>query len=227
MLKLSERLLTISKFINEKAMVCDIGTDHGFLAIHLIQSGKTDKVIAADVAKKPLENARKNIEKFNVGKIELRLSDGFCAINPDEVDTAVIAGMGGEVISEILKNGKNVAARENFNLVLQPTTSPEILRKFLYQNGYEILKEKAVFENDKIYSVMQVEFSGAAKKMPEGFYFIGKVNPKTENGYKYIEKQLIRNQKCMESLENVPYMKEEYSYYKLIFNEIKEVLNGI
>ena len=227
MLKLSERLLTISEFINEKAMVCDIGTDHGFLAIHLIESGKTKKVIAADIAEKPLDNARKNIEKSKISGIELRLSNGFSAIKPAEVDTAVIAGMGGEVIAEIVKNGKNVAARNKFNLILQPTTSPEILRKFLYQNGYKILNEKAVFENGKLYSVMLVNFSGVIETKPEGFYFVGKVNPKTESGYKYIEKQLIRNQKCMENLENVPHKKEEYLYYKLIFTEIKEVLNGI
>ncbi|MBR6510575.1 MAG: SAM-dependent methyltransferase [Clostridia bacterium] len=227
MLKLSERLLTISEFINEKAMVCDIGTDHGFLAIHLIESGKTDKVIAADIAKKPLENARKNIEKSGISGIELRLSNGFSAINPGEIDTAVIAGMGGEVIAEIIKCGKKVAARKDFNLILQPTTSPEALRKFLYQNGYEIISEKAVFENSKLYSVMKVCFKGVSNPQTEGFYFIGKVNPKTESGYKYIKKQLERNRKCMESLENIPKKQKEFLYYKKVFTEIEEVLNGV
>ena len=227
MLKLSERLLTISEFINEKAMVCDIGTDHGFLAIHLIESKKADKVIAADIAKKPLENARKNIEKSGISRIDLRLSDGFSAINPGEVDTAIIAGMGGEVIAEIIRNGERIAARKDFNLILQPTTSPEALRKFLYQNGYEIISEKAVFENSKLYSVMQVCFKGNFNPKNEGFYFIGKVNPKTESGYKYIKKQLERNRKCMESLANIPQKEKEFLYYKQVFTEIKEVLNGV
>ena len=139
MSSLSVRLSAIADFIAKGSRVCDVGTDHALLAIHLIKSGIAKQVIATDIGKKPLKNALKNIENANVCGIDLRLCDGLSGISENEADTVVIAGMGGEVISGIIKRGADIA--KNVTLILQPTTSPEFLRLFLYNEGYRILEE--------------------------------------------------------------------------------------
>lgn len=227
MTKISKRLSVIANYVKQDAAVCDIGTDHGYLAVHLIKSGIASKVIATDINEKPLRNAGNNIEKSGVSGIELRLCDGLSGINSGEADTCIIAGMGGEVISGILERGADFAQNENVTLILQPTTSPEFLRRFLYENRYEILEETAVFENNKIYSVMLVRFSGHSKKKSESFYYIGKVSLKDTDGKKYIEKQKYRCFQCMKSLRNVAGKRKEYYHYKKVLEEIENHINTL
>ena len=102
-LPISKRLLCCASMVQSGARVADIGTDHGYLGIYLLQTGAARHVIACDLRKDPLENARRNAKLFGVdGKMELRLSDGLEKILPDEVDTVVMAGMGGDLIQKIL-----------------------------------------------------------------------------------------------------------------------------
>ena len=225
MFKISKRLETIANYVKPDAAVCDIGTDHGYLAIHLIENGIAKKVIAADIGEKPLKNAEENIKKAGILGIELRLCDGLSGIKNGEADTFVIAGMGGEVISGILNRGANIAKTRGISFILQPTTSPEFLRRFLYENGFEILEETPVFENSKIYSVMLVKFCGENSNQKEGFYYIGKVKAETQDGFKYIEKQKNRCYQCMQSLKNVAEKQEEYLYYKSVYEEIDSLIN--
>jgi len=220
----SVRLSAIADFVKKNAAVCDVGTDHGYLAIHLINSGIANKVFATDINEKPLLNAQKNIEKSGVKGIELRLCDGLSGIKKGEADTFIIAGMGGEVISGILERGADIVKDNNINLILQPTTSPEFLRCFLCENGYKIMKEKAVFENGKIYSIILANFTGKVSKKTDSYYFIGELKPNDEISIKYIEKQLDRNLKCMQSLENIPSKNADYEYYKSVVLGIQEIL---
>ena len=155
---MNKRLTEIFSALPKCNTFADIGCDHGYLAIYLKQNNIAKTVIATDIGEKPLKSAQKNVAEANVSGIDLRLCDGLSGINPNETDTIIIAGMGGEVISGLIERGKNVAARESVTLILQPTTSPEFLRRFLYSNGYEILAEIPVFENGKVYSVMKVQF---------------------------------------------------------------------
>ena len=221
---LSKRLSIIADFVEEEAAVCDIGTDHGYLAIHLIESCKANRVIAVDINQRPLENARRNIEKFKVHGIELRCCDGFSGIEKNEADTFIIAGMGGEVIAGIIKRGADIAKDGNIRLILQPTTSPEALRRFLYDSGYEILKETAVTENGKIYSVMLVSYSAIPQKMPNYFYYTGRVDACCYDGFMYIKKQYKRCAECMASLESIPHKRQEYLYYKSVCRGIEKII---
>ncbi len=223
--RLSKRLGKISSLVPLGARVCDIGTDHGYLAIELVKSGKADKVIAADVNPKPLENARKNIEKANVTGIELRLCDGFSGISSDEFDTAVIAGMGGEVIAGIIERGLQFLKNTDKKLILQPTTSPEFLRRFLNQNGFSIKEELPVAENNKLYSVMLVVYSGNSQPLPEYKYYIGNISPAESDGLEYIKKQQNRCFQCMKSLENIPDKTEEFEKYKKLYTDITNYTN--
>ena len=221
---LSLRLKTIASLVPFGARVCDIGTDHGYLPIELKKSGVATHVIAADVNPSPLKNAAENIRKVDVSGIELRLCDGLSGIAENEVDTIIIAGIGGEVISGIIQRGINIA-KSSKNIILQPTTSPEFLRKFLYSNGFKIEKEIPILENGKLYSIMLVSPAADCEVKEEYFYYIGKLTRDNPIGLMYIQKQLNRCRSCAESLEKIALKQEEYLYYKNIVSGIENYLS--
>lgn len=222
--KLSLRLETIAALVPKGARACDIGTDHGYLAIELIKRGIAKSVIATDIGEKPLLNAKKNISESGITDISLRLCDGLSGISDGEVDTVIIAGMGGEVIAGILNSGADIAKNSGITIILQPTTSPEYLRKFLYENGYEIISEIPVFENRKSYSVMKISYTSKVH-MPEiGYCFTGKVKADSEEGLIYIKKQQKRCETCVQALAKRGINNDEYQYYKTALSYINNIL---
>lgn len=227
---LSKRLLTIASLVPSGARVCDIGADHGYLSIYIAKNKNPISVITTDINEKPLSHAKFNTQKENIKNVDLRLCDGLDGIKTGESDTFIIAGMGGEVISGIIERGIVKVKDNNISLILQPTTSPEFLRKFLYKNGFEIEKEIPVFENNKLYSVMKVCFTGKIQNKSEYFYYVGLLTPETEEGSLYINKQYNRCLKCAQNLEKTE-SKEDYAYYKSVCDGIEEFLrefeNGI
>ena len=223
--KLSKRLETIATLVPYGARVCDIGTDHGYLAISLIKTDRAVSVIATDIGEKPLLNAKKNIEKAKLSdKIILRLCDGLSGIKKGEADTVIIAGMGGEVIARILENGCEIAKNLSLTFILQPTTSPESLRKFLCENGYKIDLEIPVFENSKIYSVMKASYVSTPINRDIGYFFTGELTPDTNDGKIYIKKQQNRCIQCVKALENISEKTDDYLYYKSALEYINNVL---
>ncbi len=222
MANLSLRLKTIATLVPDGARVCDVGTDHAYLPIHLKQSGIASCVLATDLNEKPLENARKNIALSGIDGISLRLCDGLSGVQEGEADTVIVAGMGGEVITDILK-GCEWIKNDKITLILQPTTSPEILRRFLIQNGFEIECEIPVFENGKLYSVMSVKFKNAFISYPESYYYIGEIPLNTE-GVLYIKKQQKRLLECMNALKNIENKREEYKRFKSLCEQIEALL---
>lgn len=155
-IRLSDRLHTIARMIPARSRVADIGTDHGYLPIWLIQNGAAERVIACDVREGPLEHARRSAAAYHVEQqLEFRLGDGLACVVPEEVDTVVIAGMGGETIISILQNApwtKSASCR----LLLQPMTKAELLRAFLAENGYCFIREQLVYENHTYFPVMML-----------------------------------------------------------------------
>ncbi len=224
MYTLSERLKVIADNITG-GRVADIGTDHAYLPIYLIKTNKASKVIACDIKEKPLQNAAKNIQKTNTDNIELRLSNGLQGVGADEVDTIVIAGMGGEVISSILERC-NWIKNERYLLLLQPMTSADFLRKFLCDNGFCIKGETAVLDAGKLYTVMVCGFCGEKQMVNDAFVFTGKLDPEEPVARRYIEKQLTRLQKCQHDLKNIEIENQKYFYYKNIADEITKLLGG-
>ncbi len=230
MKSLSLRLETIASLVPLGARVCDIGTDHGYLSIHLKKQNIVRSVIATDLNQKPLMTAQKNIAASGVSGVELRLGNGLSPILQNEVDTVIVAGMGGEVIADILRDCDWIKDN-NLTLILQPTTSADYLRRFLCSKGFEIESETPVSENQKLYSVMVAKFSGNIKIYPEHFYYIGKLNPKSESGLLYIQKQQKILFKCINSLGNIPSKQEDYQKYKTAYLGITDILtennNGV
>ncbi len=231
--KLSIRLETIASLVPNGARVCDIGTDHGYLSIYLKQNNIAKSVIATDLNEKPLSIAQKNIESSGVNGIDLRLGNGLSPVNKDEADTVIIAGMGGEVISGILSECDWIKSQE-ITLILQPTTSADSLRRYLYDNGFEIKSETAIDENRKLYSVMVVKYTGKTQIMPENFYYIGLLKPDNTANTLYIKKQQKILFKCLESLESLeklPIKQKFYKKYKSAYLGITQILteynNGV
>ena len=220
MRELKNRLNTIAFLVPIGARVADIGTDHGHLPISLIKRQIASKVIACDINEKPLINAKTNIEKTKTENIELRLGDGLAPIKPQEVDCIIIAGMGGEVISNILDASPFVKDK-GYTLLLQPMTSADLLRRYLYNNGFSIVSETAATEGKRIYTVIKAVFTGEKKEKKEAFYLCGKLDPKDENARLYIKKQANIVFKALCDLEkNNKDCKEQ----KELFAQICEIL---
>ncbi len=221
---LSQRLKTIAALVPNGARACDIGCDHGYLAIYLRLNNIAKSVIAADLNPAPLERARKNIQKLGGDNIKLRLCDGLSGINENEVDTVIIAGMGGNIISGIIDRcgwSKN----NGLTFILQPTTSSEVLREFLCKNGFEIMTETVVYENNKLYSVMAVKFTNQADICENGFYYIGKITPDTDDGLKYIKKQEKRLFDALEAIKDLTEKQTEYNEFLSAYSYIKKRLS--
>lgn len=151
-LTLQPRLALLASLVPEGASLADVGTDHGYLPVYLLQKGSITHAVASDINALPLEHARRTAGEYGVTEgIEFRLCAGLDAIAPQEADTVAIAGMGGETIIEILKNAP--WTREK-TLLLQPMTKPEVLRVWLTENGYAITQEHLVRDKDTLYAVL-------------------------------------------------------------------------
>lgn len=145
------------------------------MPIYLAQSGKIIHAIASDINKLPLRSAADNIDCYGLSAIiETRLSNGLKKITPEEVDTVVIAGMGGELIANILRENKfNKYNQTDF--ILQPMTKSMYLRSFLIDNGFGIIKEEAVISKHKVYVVMKVKFTGQIHQCDVLYPYIGEL----------------------------------------------------
>ncbi len=150
---MTPRLLAIGESVPAGARVADVGTDHGYIPIYLCLKNKITKALAMDLRPGPLMRAEENIARYGLeNQIKTRLSNGLLELQSGEADTAVIAGMGGLLIAEILEAAK-------FPLdcyVLQPMTATAELREYLAANGYEICREVLAQEDEKIYTIMTV-----------------------------------------------------------------------
>jgi tRNA (adenine22-N1)-methyltransferase len=160
--KLSDRLAAIANFIQKGDRVADIGTDHGLLPIFLYKESISPKVILCDIKPGPLEKAKRNISVYAPGMIaDIRLGSGLQPVGLGEVDAAVIAGMGGEVISEILARDP-LKTKSIRTFILQPRNAKDKLRIWLYRQGYTIAEEKLVREGRFICEIIVVDTTIAA-----------------------------------------------------------------
>lgn len=224
MRKLTKRLSLIADMIPRGACVCDVGTDHGYLAAALVLTGRASCVTATDINAAPLENARKNLEKSGVSeKVKLVLCDGLSGVKSEEADAVVIAGMGGDVISGIISRCDFIRDSEIL-LILQPMTAVPQLRRFLGETGFSVVNEAAVCENGKVYSVMAVRFCGVPYAVDEIRGRIGILRPDTPENRKYIEKQYNVCMDCANELKKTENMAEDYERAVFTANEIKKIL---
>lgn len=174
-IKLSKRLSTAASFVRDGAFVADIGTDHAYLPIHLVTIGKVKGAIASDINKGPITKAKENIAKYGyTDKIFTQIANGLDNIEKYKPNDIMICGMGGELIAEILDASPYIK-NKNVRLILQPMTSVFELREYL-ANGFSIVFERIVCEDDKIYQIICAEYDGKVHKYSKTELEIGKIN---------------------------------------------------
>ena len=225
-ISLDNRLLQCASFVRDKAKVVDVGTDHGYLAIYLVKTEKAIHAIASDLREGPLNNALENIKRYGCENlIEPRLSDGLKNISAQEADDIVIAGMGGEVIANIIKS-TSWLKDETKHLILQPMTMAEHLRRFLFDEGFEIIKEQATISGGKVYTIMIAAFSQGTIKVSDLYPYIGKLETNLDDaGVKYAQREIrdLRNKiwgcKCEGKVGRVKELSE-------VKSQIENLLNG-
>ncbi len=172
-MEISRRLETIAGMVTRDFTVCDVGTDHGYLAIYLVEQGISPKVIAMDVAKGPLSKAQANVGAYGYEDvIETRLSDGVEKLLQGEAQTVIMAGMGGILINRLLENGRKTLESVH-ELILSPHTDVCLVRKYLLQNGYIIADEQMMTEEGKYYVMIKAEH-GAEPEYSQCEYNFGK-----------------------------------------------------
>lgn len=153
-MKLGARLAAIAAYILPGSRVADIGTDHGYLAVHLVEQGGVDYVVAGDIHEGPIASARALVERRGLEtKIRVRLGNGLAVVRPEEVDMVVIAGMGGTTMVQILAKQDNLTSQLK-QLILQPMVGAGTLRNWLVKNGFALINERLVKEEGRIYEII-------------------------------------------------------------------------
>lgn len=175
-MELSKRLDLIVNHIKDCDTLVDVGTDHGYIPIHVVKSGICKSAIASDINKDPLDKAKLNAIFEEVDeKIDTRLGGGLSTVEVNEVEACVIAGMGGNLIRDILEADKEKVKGFKF-LILQPAQNPEVLREYLYTNGYEVIEEDLCIEEDRYYELFKVRVKEGEETSLDPIYY--EISPK-------------------------------------------------
>lgn len=197
-IKLSKRLKAVADYVDNGARLADIGSDHAYLPTYLMQELVIDFAVAGEVVKGPFEIAKNHVAEADLSdRIVVRLANGLGAIeNTDKIDTIVIAGMGGILISEILEAGKEKLSPVK-RLILQPNNHEESLRQWLVNHQFVIKKEEILLEAGKFYEIIVAE--PVSKLMTEKL----SVNDLTFGPFLSKEKSTVFQQKWQKELNTL------------------------
>ncbi len=223
-MRLSHRLQLVADFVPPCESVADIGTDHGYVPLELLKRGIVEKAYALDINEGPLERAALHRSEQGLeDKMELRLSDGLEKLRPEEAETLVIAGMGGDLTVRILQRGKNVADSAK-TLVLSPHSEWGEVRRYLEKNGRKIDREAMIKDGGKYYLVLRavhgVEETGEAEQ-EFGKLLLGQKDPVLSE---YLSMLLRRYENIEEKLavQESPASLERQKEIKRILKLIRE-----
>jgi tRNA (adenine22-N1)-methyltransferase len=227
-IKLSKRLKKIASYIPEKARLADIGSDHAYLPIFCLLTGKISYAIASEVVVAPFEKALLQVDKSGLkSQIEVRLGNGLEVVFlSDEIDVITLSGMGGILIAKILERGlqkKRLSSKEC--LILQPNTNASSVRYWLKNNDYQIFAEAILEENAKIYEIIVAQKGSAFYSDQELFFGPFLLEEKENIFYKKWKCELVNHKKILNSLKkatNFNQKKEEILQKEISW--IKEVL---
>lgn len=222
-MELSKRLQSVANLVSVGLTVADVGTDHGYIPIHLLETGKCPKAFAMDVNRGPLLRAQKHIAEHGLGEqIETRLSDGVKGLQVGECDAVVIAGMGGALTVKILDEGKDVFKNLK-EFILQPQSELSKVREYLYEQGYCVVAEDMVQEDGKFYPMMKVINDESdtynAIEFRYGKCLLSKKHPVLRV---FLEKEKNTKKNILQNLQ-----KEDGEHIEVRKKEIEEELEGI
>lgn len=164
-MELSKRLQFIADHIDKCKTLIDVGTDHGYIPIYSVKHKLCESAIASDINKEPVKKAEMNTVLEGVkSSIQVRIGGGLEVIEIGEAEGAVIAGMGGNLIRDILEKDIEKTASFKF-LILQPAQNPEVLREYLYNNGYEVMEEDLCIDEGIYYELFKVSKTNTKEKV--------------------------------------------------------------
>lgn len=176
---LDERLSCIAAMMPFCRGIADVGADHGLLICHLVESGKAQWGVATDIHRSPLEKARKEISHRGLEKkINCLLTDGLDGVSSKDLDGVIIAGMGGETIAHIIAKWPYTKSSD-ITWLLQPMTKAHRLRAWLWQNGFDLCQEKCCGAAGRVYSVMEVTWTGYEYQPTLIDLYLGRIDPLT------------------------------------------------
>ena len=201
MIQLSKRLKAVASFVTPGKRIADVGTDHGYVPIYLVQSERAPYALAMDINKGPLSHAKENILRYNLqNRIETRLSNGLREYNRGEAESIVIAGMGGNLMVQILSEAYD-KWKDDTELVLSPHSEAELVRRYLSENNMVIEEECMLIDEDKYYVVMRA-VSGKSDCESDAHLRYGKLllERKDEVLFEYLKKELAKKEQIEESL---------------------------
>lgn len=201
-MELSIRMRMNVDMIPRGCHVADIGCDHGYVSIYLVENNLCDRVIAMDVREGPLSAARKNIERAGLSdRIRCRLSDGIEKLERDEADTLLMAGMGGMLVCRILRQGREKLAGIK-NLILQPQSDVEEVRRCLTELGYRIEDENCCCDSGKYYLVMRAVQGSLPRAFTEADYHYGWILPERKDPiyYSWLQREKEKREMILDNL---------------------------
>lgn len=229
-MKLSERLLRCAEQTLPGARVADIGADHGYLSIALLQSGRASYVHACDLREQPIRRAMENARRCGVMQgLRFSCADGLRAIRPGEVDTVVCAGMGGDLIARILAECDWVH-HEKYLLILQPQSSGNDLRRKLFQQGFGVEREILTKDGGFLYCVLCARFGNAEPLSPGQQYVSPQLlesgSPLLPEYIGRIERALTRTVAGIRGASD-PTAQKRLAYYETARNEVREMRRSL
>lgn len=224
-IKLSKRLSTAASYVRSGAFVADIGTDHAFLPIYLVLSGKVDKALASDINVGPIQTAKENIAKFGLtDRIFTEVANGLEGIESYCPTDIVICGMGGELIARILDNSTYVR-NSGIRLILQPMTSVYELREYL-SNEFSTIAENVVCKDGKIYQIICAEYDGEKHAYTKTELELGMLNIKSGSAefMELLNSTIAKKQKRLNGLAQGGYDTHEIQEE---LNELEKIKNDL
>ncbi len=228
MIKLTPRLKTIASLVPEGSRAADIGADHGYLSVFLVEQGICPKVIAGEKNEKPLRKAEELVKSMGLeDRVLIRQGDGLEVIkNWDKVNTVIIAGMGGQTLINILRKDYN-KLKDIETLILQPMTDIPLVRKWLIENNYKIAREELAREGKQFYEIIVAE--PGEEELPDDI--ILELGPRLLEGkdplFKaYLLKKLALAKKVIENLKKSKQeiSPQKYNYWINLAHKIEEEL---
>ena len=182
----------MASMVTTGGILADIGTDHAYVPIALVQRQKIKGAIAMDINEGPLARAQEHIRAARLEEyIQTRLSDGAEALLPNEADSILIAGMGGELISQIIENWEFSKDRSK-HFILQPMTKSEELMRWLFANGFSVIKRDCCTAANKCYTVILAEYSGEVRTVSESDLFLYGLDPKNNSMHRRFIEGCVR-----------------------------------
>ncbi len=226
MKQLDPRLGLVAQMVDPGRLLVDVGTDHAYLPVYLVENRMIPRAIASDLRKGPLAHAETAVTQAGLQEhIALRLSDGLDAIEPHEADCVVMAGMGGILITQLIEKAPWLQDATK-TLVLQPMTDAPLLRAFLAENGFAIIDERATQDKKHVYTVIKAVYDGNKRTLSPLEALVGALDVnRGESERAFLQKEANSLQKQGSGLTAAGKQEQAHGVFAL-HNQLIQWMNG-